>query len=169
MTEVNKVPIRDMAKSITGCCPPFEPKEWDKKTFVFKNKLFIKFHTKSFFYVPINMNAEMTKVMAAVNRDGADNQEALMLSREQSPWEAEHLLAVAKEVKGYETVLLNGTFLAKVFEGPFSDMRKWYSELTRYVQAQGKKPATIYFDYTMCPNCAKAYGHNYVVGMAKVA
>ena len=169
MDEVNNVPTRDMAQSITGCCPPFDPSVWDNKTLTFKGKQFVKLTTRSLFYIPLNMNQVMAKVTAAAQKSDASNQEYLLLSRELSPWKAEHLLAVAKEVKGYETVPLNGTFLAKVFEGPFSDMRKWYSELTRYVQAQGKKPGMIYFDYTMCPNCAKAYGHNYVVGMAKVA
>lgn len=168
MTERTTIPTRDMTKSITGCCPPFDPSKWDKKTFVFKDKLFIKFETKSFLYVPINMNGVMTKVMTDVDREKAGNQEYLMLTRERSPWRAEHLLSVQKEVGGYESVRLDGTYLTKVFEGPYSDMRKWYSELERYVASQQKEAQQMYFDYTMCPNCAKAYKHNYVVGVAKV-
>jgi hypothetical protein len=37
-----------------------------------------------------------------------------------------------------------------------------------YVQAKGKKMDTLYFFYTTCPKCAKHYGKNYVVEVAKV-
>ena len=35
-------------------------------------------------------------------------------------------------------------------------------------EARGKKLETLYFGYTTCPACAKAYGENYVVLFAKV-
>ncbi len=44
-----------MAKTETGCCPRFDPKPWDKKTVVWKNKLFVKNRIKSFFHIPMNI------------------------------------------------------------------------------------------------------------------
>ena len=35
-------------------------------------------------------------------------------------------------------------------------------------RARGSEPKKIYFFYTTCPKCAKAYGKNYMVGIAEV-
>ena len=52
----SNLPILDMSTSTTGCCPVFNPKEWDNKTFEFKNKLFITDRTANFMYIPLNMS-----------------------------------------------------------------------------------------------------------------
>lgn len=168
MYAANYVPRRDMAQSITGCCPPFDPAEWDGKTFVFDEKLFMKFTTRSLFHIPLNMNAAMRKAMAAVEAAGAKSDEYLMLSEEVSAWKAVHIVALTKEVQGKDMVKLSGTYIAKVFEGPYKNMRDWYVELIDYVENQGKKPLKTYFIYAFCPKCAKAYGKNYVVGFEQV-
>ncbi len=41
--------------------------------------------------------------------------------------------------------------------------------MEQHVEHQGKKAEKIYFFYTNCPKCAKYYGKNYVVGVAKAA
>jgi hypothetical protein len=40
--------------------------------------------------------------------------------------------------------------------------------MTDRVQAQGRTLEKLYFAYTTCPACAKAYGKNYVIAFAKV-
>lgn len=37
-----------------------------------------------------------------------------------------------------------------------------------YVKSEGRVVQTLYFSHTTCPRGAKVYGHNYVVGVAKV-
>lgn len=169
MYAINSLPIRDMSKSLTGCCPPFDPAEWDGQTFTFDKKPFLKFSTRSVLHIPLNMNSKMMTIMAQVEEAGATSPDYLMLSDEVSPWKAEHYLAVTRPVPGAEMVELSGSYLAKVFEGPYKNMRNWYTELIEYVKSQGKTPVKTYFNYTMCPNCSKAYGHNYVVGFEQVA
>ncbi|TPK60663.1 hypothetical protein FJ930_28385 [Mesorhizobium sp. B2-4-15] len=61
---------------------------------------------------------------------------------------------------------LNGDFLTKVFEGPFSQAREWHQAMQQMVLTRKAKPGEVYFFYTTCPKCAKAYGKNYVVGVA---
>lgn len=168
MYAVNYLPARDMANSRTGCCPPFDPSEWDGQTFTFEQKPFLKFSTRSIFHVPLNMNSMMLKTMARAEEAGAISPDGLMLSDEVSSWKAEHYLAVTKDVPGAEMVRLSGTYLAKVFEGPYKNMRHWHAELIAYVKSKGKVPVKTYFNYTMCPKCAKAYGHNYVVGFEQI-
>jgi len=63
---------------------------------------------------------------------------------------------------------LSGTYLAKVFEGPYRNMRNWIAEMKSYVQGKGKCLQKLYFFYTTCPKCSKKYGRNYVVILAQV-
>ena len=63
---------------------------------------------------------------------------------------------------------LSGTYLSKVFEGPYRNMRTWIKEMDEYVKGQDKKTKKLLFFYTTCPKCAKRYGKNYVVLLAQV-
>ena len=63
---------------------------------------------------------------------------------------------------------ISGTFLSKVFEGPYRNMRKWIEEMKAFVQGKGQALQRMYFFYTTCPKCAKKYGKNYVALLAQV-
>jgi len=63
---------------------------------------------------------------------------------------------------------ISGTFLSKVFEGPYRNMRTWIEEMKDFVRSQGKSFRKLYFFYTTCPKCAKKYGKNYVVVLAQL-
>ncbi|MEK9195940.1 MAG: hydrolase, partial [Patescibacteria group bacterium] len=127
--------------------------------------------TRSFFYMPLNMSSVMTKIQKTAEDAGATMppKEAMILSRELSPWKAEQLYAVSKPIDGADNVTLSGTFLTKVFDGPFKDAGKWYTALTEFAKTKDKKAEKVYMFYTTCPKCAKHYGHNYVIGLAQVA
>ena len=62
---------------------------------------------------------------------------------------------------------ISGTFLTKVFEGPYKDAGKWVKEMQAYVKSKGSEVGKMYFYYTTCPKCAKVYGKNYTVVLAK--
>lgn len=151
------------------CCPKFDPTPWDNQEIVWDNKMFVKGKTASFLYMPLNMGSMMKKVWGKVEEAGAgpDMKDWVMLSKDVSPWKCEHYLAVSKEVPGVENVKLSGTFLTKVFEGPYKDAKNWYQEMLALAKEKGV-PADIYFYYTTCPKCAKKWGKNYVVGLAKI-
>lgn len=168
MYATNHIPLIDMTKSATGCCTLIEPQDWEGQTLKFDNKLFVKARTRSFLHIPLNMQSVMAKAQAAIEDSGAAEKEWLILSKEVSPWHAEHYFAVTKDVPDLETVRLSGTFMTKVFEGPYKDAGTWYRQLIAYVKSAGKKTLETYFFYTECPKCAKTYGKNYVVGFAKV-
>ena len=165
---VNHVP-KVSRDNPTGCCPKFDPAGWDGQTFVFKNKSFVRFTVRSFFYMPLNMGQVMIKVMNMVEAAHAtDKTENIMLSYDLSPWQSEHFLAVTKNVPGLENVELSGTFLSKVFVGPFQDAPKWIAVMKEYVASKKKQAKKIYLNYTTCPKCSKYYGTNYVVAFAQV-
>jgi hypothetical protein len=150
------------------CCPPFDPKPWDDKEIVWKDKLFVKDRVRSIFHIPLNFGAVMIKNMAKIEAAGVSADEAITLCDENSPWGADVYIAVDKIVPNAEMAKLNGTFLSKVFEGPYSKMGGWIKEMTGYVKGKGKEIGKLYFYYTTCPNCAKKYGKNYVALLAKI-
>lgn len=153
------------------CCPKFDPKPWEEKEFVWRNKLFIKDAAKSFMHIPVNMGPVMERMQKKVEGSGAKlaDGEFINLSDESSPWKSIQYMAVSKEVPDAENVTLSGTYLTKVFEGPYKDAPNWYREMTNYVKGKGKEVKKIYSYYTTCPKCAKKYGKNYVVLFAEVS
>lgn len=166
--QLNHVP-RVSQDNPTGCCPKFNPLGWDGETFVFKNKHFVRFTNHDLFYLPLDLSRKIVRTMKAVEQAGATERvEHLMMSRALSPFATEHFLAVTKAVPGLENVKISGTFLARVFEGPYQDTPKWIQEMEDYVKANGKKLKQIYMNYTMCPACSKHYGVNYVVALAQI-
>jgi hypothetical protein len=154
--------------SETGCCPRFNPQPWDQKEVVFKDRLFIKDHVTSFFHIPLNFGKVMVRNMEKIMQSGAIAPEPLMLVDENSLWGADVYIAVSKAIPGAEMTRISGTFLTKVFEGPYKNIRNWIKEMTGYVLSKGKKLQKLYFFYTTCPKCAEFYGKNYTVLLAQV-
>lgn len=155
-------------KSETGCCPRFDPGPWDKKEFTWKDKLFVKDRVTSIFHIPLNFGGVMKRNMEKIEKADALAPEWLLLSDENSLWGADLYFAVTTKVPDCEMVKFSGTFLSKVFEGPYKDMGKWAEQMKGYVESKDRKLKKMYYYYTTCPGCAKHYGKNYVVLLAKV-
>lgn len=164
------LPLTYTDKNETGCCAIPNVSAWDEQEVNFENQHFIRMHTQSFLHIPLNMPKVMTELQVVAEAAGAEMppQEAMILSRELSPWKAEQLYAVTKKIPGLDNTTLSGIFITKVFEGPFQDAKKWHEQLASYVKKTGRTPKDTYFFYTTCPKCAKHYGKNYVIGLAGV-
>jgi len=154
--------------SETGCCPRFNPEPCDEKEVTFQDKLFLKDHVRSFLHIPLNFGKVMVRNMEKIQQAEALAPEPLMLSDEKSLWGADIYIAVSKEVPGAEMVRISGTFLTRVFEGPYKNAGKWAKEMAEYVKAKAKDMEKMYFFYTTCPKCARFYGKNYVVILAQI-
>ncbi|OHB66651.1 MAG: hypothetical protein A2V70_13355 [Planctomycetes bacterium RBG_13_63_9] len=154
--------------SETGCCPKFDPAPWDEKEITWDGKLFVKDRVRSFLHIPLNFGRVMVRNMERIEAAEALAPESVVLSDENSLWGADVYIAVSKDVPGAEMQTVSGTFLSKVFEGPYSHCRKWMEEAKSYVRSTGKSVKKIYVFYTTCPRCAKHYGKNYVVVLTQV-
>jgi hypothetical protein len=141
------------------CCPKFDPKPWEEKTLVWKNKKFVKDKVFCIFYIPLNFGQVMTKLAKKV--DGVE----MCLSDQTSMWNMDIYIEVDKKVEGLENVTLSGKFMTKVYEGEFKDMGKWMEDFKKRI---GDKMEKMYMWYTTCPKCAKKWGKNYVVAVGKV-
>ncbi len=152
----------------TVCCEPFNPKPWEDKEITWKEKIFVRDHITSFLHIPLNMGQKIIKNMGLIEKAKANAPHQLMLTDETSLWGADIYIDVAKIVSGAQMATISGTFLTKVFEGPFQNVGIWAEEMKKYVEKKRKKLKKMYFSYTTCPKCAKVYGKNYVVLFAQV-
>ncbi len=154
------------------CCPKFDPSIWDEKEFIWQDKLFIKDSIPTFFHMPLPsmVGSVMTKLwnIAKDAEAAPDIKDFLCLVYDPSAWKSEYYISVNKEVPNVENVKLTGTFITKVFDGPYSDVPRWIKQMDAYLQANEKQAKKYYFYYTTCPKCAKIYEHNYVVLFAEI-
>ncbi len=152
----------------TGCCPPFDPVPYEDQEVTWDHKRFVKERVHSFFHVPLDIGRKVTHAMRLIEAAHEKAAHNLMLSEERSPFRSDLYIDVDGPVPGAEMVEISGTFLTRVYEGPFRDAPKWCEDMTRHVAAKGRTLKKLYLGYTTCPACAKAYGTNYVVVFAEV-
>jgi hypothetical protein len=154
----------------TCCCPPFDPAVWNDKTHIWQEKLFITDNVRQVFHIPLNIRSVIqrtwNKVVAAKANLPAN--ESLILFYDPSPWRSELFLSVSQEVPNAKNVRFSGTFVSRVFEGPYHAVPKWLREMDAGLKTQGKTPLKYYVHYPYCPKCAQKYGQNYGVVFAQV-
>ncbi|MFN7596886.1 MAG: hydrolase [Cereibacter sp.] len=167
--KTNQTPFNDPSDNTTGCCPRFNAKGWGGQTLHFKDKPFVRATTHSVAHLPIDMGKVFSRVLANINAAHAvDPAHSIVMSRDLSAFSAEHLFAVNADVPGEERVTLSGEYVTKVFEGPFSQVRKWHDEMQDLAKEKGRTAKSVWFYYTTCPKCAKVYGKNPVVGLVEL-
>ena len=167
--QTNAFPENDVSENTTGCCARFKPEGWDNQHLHFENKKFVRATTRSAMHIPWNMGHVFTRVQEHIeDADAADPATEIVLSRDTSPWEAEHFFAVEKDIEGEEMTALSGDFITRVFEGPYRKAKDFSHDMEIAATAMGKTAKRVFFFYTTCPKCAKAYGENYMVGVAEV-
>lgn len=150
------------------CCPKFDPQPWEEVELTWEDKLFVKDRVTSFLHIPLNFGAVMKRNVDSIEAEQAFSDPMLVLSDENSLWGADVYIGVTKNIQGANMATLSGTFLSKVFEGPYRNMRLWIEEMKQFVQSKDKTLQKLYFFYTTCPKCAKKYGKNYVVILAQI-
>jgi hypothetical protein len=172
-------------KTEDTCCPEFTPARiafFDESCLTFQDKAFVKDKVWCFFYVPLNFGQAMTRAQRKIDQANAavPPDDFLLLSDMSSPWSSNIYLSVSSSkeeniVPGAEVVHMSGSFLTKVFEGPYSNMGKWIKHMKEYVLRETSRPASFNMDvaemyafYATCPGCSKKTGKNYTVLFVKV-
>ena len=151
------------------CCPKFDPAPWDGTERTWDKKAFVKDRVRCLCHIPINFAGVMKRNIAKIQAaEAMPGDEMIVLSDNKSLWSSDVYLAVGKDVPDAEMATLSGTFLTKVFEGPYSREGVWMREMGEYVASEGKTAKRMLTYYTTCPKCAKKYGKNYVVLLAEV-
>ncbi len=166
---VNATPQIDPLDNTTGCCPRFHPEGWDRQSLHFADKRFVRATTKSKDHVPIDMAEVFGRTFEAIMDAGAmDEAHPLVLSRDLSAEQGEHLFAVDAEVPGEEMVTLSGHYRTRVFDAPYEEAPMLLEGFRHELEEEGEEALESWMFYTTCPRCAEAYGHNYMVLVDKV-
>jgi len=155
--------------SETGCCPRFAPELWNEKELRWESKLFLKDRVRCLFHVPLNFGKVMVRNMDKIGQAAAFTPAVpLVLSDHTSKWNMDLYIEVTKAIPHAQNARLSGSFLSKVFEGPYRNTGLWCREMAEWVRSKGKVIKRYFTYYTTCPKCAKHYGKNYVVIVAEV-
>jgi len=155
------------------CCPEFKPEKWDRKTFRWDNKKFIRDSLPTLFHIPFPpmIGKKITRMWKAVEGAGAvapNKEDTLILFRDPSAFKSEIYVSVEKDVPSENNVVISGDFVSRVFDGGYNDIPKFVKIMNEYLTGMGKKAEDYYVHYAYCPGCAKKFGHNYMILFAKV-
>lgn len=151
-----------------NCCPKFDLEPWDEKEITWENKKFVQDRVRSFFHIPLNFGQVMKRIMNKIEASNVKCEDMIVLTDEDSLWGTNVFVDVSGNVKDSKMTSVSGTFLSKVFEGPYRDMGKWIKEMEHYVKSKDKEIKMQYYYYTTCPKCAKKYKKNYVVLLSQI-
>jgi hypothetical protein len=149
----------------TGCCPKFDPSGWEGQVLEWNDKMFIKDRVKSFLHIPLNFGAVMKRNMDLLQ--ARPEQQILVLSDENSLWGADVYIESDAPIQGASMAKLSGRFKTRVFEGHYKNVPQWMKTFREELESKGEQVEKMLVYYTTCPKCAKAYGKNYVVFLAK--
>jgi hypothetical protein len=153
----------------TGCCAKLDIEKWDGKTLTWKDKPFLKDHIRAFLHIPLNFGSVISRDHTKIEQAGAYPEDPFWLTDEVSPWGSNVYVAVDRsELPGATIEKLSGTFITKVFDGPYRDVGKWMHQMDAHVHIQGRETKKVYFFYATCPKCSKHFGKNHVVLFAQV-
>ena len=158
------------------CCPEFNPKKWDKKTFSWENRRFIKETIPTLFHMPFppmigNKITKMMNLATSANKIDAKKDEVLVLFQDPSAFRSNIFISVIGEVPGANNVQIPGTFMARVYDGPYHAVPKFVKDMNRFLEKEGKKVPKddeYYIHYAYCPKCQKKYGYQYMILFARI-
>ena len=158
------------------CCPEFNPEKWDRKTFNWEEKQFIKETIPTLFHTPFPpmIGKKITRMMnlaTSAKRIDSKKDEVLVLFQDPSAFKSNIYISVTGDVPGANNVLISGKFIARVYDGPYNAIPRFVKEMNRYLEKEGKKVPRddeYYIHYAYCPKCEKKYGHQYMILFARI-
>ena len=126
------------------CCPEFNPQKWNGKIFNWNNKQFIKESVPTLFHTPFPpmIGKKITKMMdlaTKVDKIDAKKDEVLVLFQDPSAFKSNIYISVTGNVPGANNVNIPGTFIAKVYDGPYNAIPKFVKDMNMYLKKKGKK------------------------------
>jgi hypothetical protein len=130
------------SREVECCCPPFEPSKYQDgrknyKLIQWNKKPFVVDGTRCLFHVPLAFGKAVMRALAKIEQAGAQvpKEDFMVLSDCSSPWWSDVLVSTSKEtVEGAEVTMISGLYIAKAFEGDYSNMGKWLREIKELVK-----------------------------------
>ena len=140
----------------TECCPKFDPEPWNEKDILWKDKLFVKDTVVQFMHMPLpgTFGKTVGRMWKKIEEAEAkpDTKDFIMLATESSPWKGEIYINVTKEVPNAENIRLSGTYITRVFDGPYNAVPKWAKEMDQYVSQKVRRSRSIISTIRLVPS-----------------
>ena len=135
-----------------------------------EEKLFLQDEVKQIMHIPINIASVVNRMFKKIEDAEAmpEVKDFLMLAYDPSPWKSEIHMSVTKNIPNGKMVKISGTFISRVYDGPYNYVPKWIEDMDNYLASQNQKALKYYFHYAYCPKCVKKYEHNYCIAFAQV-
>ncbi len=86
--------------------------------------------------------------MDKMEASNVKSEDMIVMTDEDSLWGTNVFVDVSGDVNNAKMKTISGTFLTRVFEGPYKDMGKWIKEMEQYVKSNGKEIKMQYY-YTI--------------------
>jgi len=84
-----------------------------------------------------------------------DKTDALILFRDPSAFKSEIFYSVTKEVDGANNTKISGSFVARVFDGPFNSVPKYIKEMEEFLKGREHIHKTIMYIMRIVRNVQK--------------
>lgn len=154
------------------CCVAFDAAKWDIKTHTW-DRVFIRESVPAFLHMPLVplMGKKITRMMKMAEDAGkmpSTKAESLLLFTDPTPFRSEMYLSVNDDVPGADNVRFSGTYMSRVFDGPYNAVPKFMKQMDASLAEDSKKATKYYVHYAYCPKCAKDKGGNPMILFAKV-
>jgi len=154
------------------CCPPIDVTQWQDKTHIWEQKLFLYGHTRQFLHLPLpgSVNRTIARLWDKANSSGAipPNGEFLLLVADKNAWLSEYYMTITDPVEGMQNVRISGTFYSRVYEGPFYRIPHFIREMDLHFAREGKLAKRYYVYAAACENCEKKNGDQFKVLFAEI-
>lgn len=155
------------------CCPNFDPERWDRKSFEWNDRPFIKESMPTFLHMPFPpiiwwKITKMCKMAENAKANLAKKEDTLLLFYDPHPFKSEIYLSVSGEVPKAKNIKITEKLMSRVFDGPYNDIPQYIKEMNKYLATENKTAKRYYIHYAYCPKCIKKYGHNYMILFAGI-
>ncbi len=163
-----------MKQEENSCCPHFSTEKWSEKEFNWDKKKFIKARVPTFFHIPLvpMLGNRITKLMqlAESSKKLDENREdILLLFTDPNAFMSNLYLSVTGDIPEAKNTTLSGTFVTKVFDGPYKKIPKFMKQMDHFLKGLNEEAKRYFVHYAYCPKCAKKAGHNYMILFAELA
>jgi len=122
--------------------------------------------------MPLTFGSAMKRACDAMKAAGIEQKEPTdltVLSDMTSKWSTRIFVSLpdgTTSVPNATVTNLSGTYVSKLYEGPYSNFGSWIQDLQDHIKTthgEDLDPCEILAFYTTCPGCAKTYGKNYTI------
>lgn len=149
------------------CCNQLDQKKWDRKLHTWKNKLFVKRHYKSFFYIPRDLDKVISETNQLIKDHGIEKTPFFMLARNETFFGGDIYIEIKKK-NSLPIDVIEGKFYSMFFEGKYKDMNKFIYQLGQECKKLNYNVKEILSFYATCPKCVKTRGKAQIVLFARI-